>query len=118
MFLFGKKENDMFYNSQDDFSKNTSSVSFSEAEDFIRENSCGVKILGTNDSLCSAIKEKVDAAFVQNGSEERALHIDDLNIIAAYGVIHLPALVIDGKVVCTGRVPEKTEIASFIKKRR
>ena len=42
------------------------------------------------------------------------IKVTDYREIAAYGVMHTPGLVIDGKVVSTGRVPSAGDIAEWL----
>lgn len=118
MFLFGKKSEKPVPVQTEPRSEQDTATAFCEAEKFAAEHQSGIKILGTGTSLCAALKEAVDEVLAQFFPGERTEYIGDIYKIAAYGVMHTPALVIDGKVVCTGRVPSKKEIASFLKKRR
>jgi hypothetical protein len=43
-------------------------------------------------------------------------HVRDIKKIMEYAVMRTPALVIDEKVACSGRVPSKEEIKSFLNK--
>ena len=45
-------------------------------------------------------------------------HITDFGQIAACGVLHTPALMVDGKVVSSGRVLTKEEAKDLIRKAR
>jgi predicted DsbA family dithiol-disulfide isomerase len=40
--------------------------------------------------------------------------VEDFPTIMAYGVRSTPALVIDGKVVVSGKVPSKAEVTSLV----
>ena len=117
MFLFGRRKKPLAGHTERPAGRNASAA-LREAEDFIAEHRNGVKVLGTDIALCAALKEAVDEVLAQLSPAERTEYIGDVYKIAAYGVMHTPALVIDGQAVCTGRVPSKNEIASFIKKRR
>ena len=45
-------------------------------------------------------------------------HVTDFAQIAAYGVMTTPALVVDGKVVCCGKVLKKDEAKALIERAR
>ncbi len=42
-------------------------------------------------------------------------HVHDMKKIMEYPILTTPALVIDEKVVCSGKVPSKAEVTSFLK---
>ncbi|WP_428770725.1 thioredoxin family protein [Treponema sp. HNW] len=118
MFLFGKKRETPLATDTELPSENDELSALQEAEYRITKEAQGIKILGSDTVLCFSLKEAVDEVLVQLSPNESAELISDPYITAAYGVIHTPALVVDGRVVCTGRLPSKKEIASFIKKMR
>ena len=41
-------------------------------------------------------------------------HVRDMKEIARYGVMGVPALLINGKVVCTGSVPPKNKLKTWL----
>ena len=45
-------------------------------------------------------------------------HVTDFAQIAAYGVMSTPALVVDGKVLSSGRVLKKEEAVALLRKAR
>ena len=45
-------------------------------------------------------------------------HVRDFEKIAAYGVMTIPALVVDGQVVSYGKVLKKEEVVVILKKVR
>jgi len=77
-----------------------------------------VKILGTGCARCNQLEESTVEALKQLGMESTVEHVDDLGQIAAYGVMMLPAIVIDGKVASYGKVLKTDEIVRLIKKVR
>ena len=115
MFLFGKKERG---DAQDDFRPQSQDglSPFAQAERLIAQNPSGIKILGTNGAVCLAMKTAFEEALARAGSSKTVEYIDDLNVIAAYGVIHTPAVAADGKLVASGRVLTAGEIAAIVKK--
>ena len=40
--------------------------------------------------------------------------VTDINKILAYHILYTPGLVLNGQLVCSGRVPTKAEISKFI----
>ena len=63
-------------------------------------------------SLKSMLSAK--AATVAASKQAEIVKVTDIAQIAAYGLMSTPGLVIDEKVVCSGRVPSKTEVTTFI----
>ena len=50
------------------------------------------------------------------GTEFRVIPVTDMETIMTYGVAVTPAVVVDGKVMCEGNVPEYDEICEWIGK--
>jgi hypothetical protein len=48
------------------------------------------------------------------GIDATVEEVKDIKKIMQYPILTTPGLVIDEKVVCSGRVPTKAEVASFI----
>lgn len=78
----------------------------------------GVKVLGSGCDKCNALEEAVRLALKELGMDENIDHVTDFAQIAAYGVMTTPALVVDGKVVSTGKVLKKDEAKAMIQKAR
>ena len=60
----------------------------------------------------------VKAALASLGLEEPVELITDFSVIAAYGVMSTPALVVDGKVVSYGKVLKRDEVETILKRER
>jgi len=73
-----------------------------------------IEILGMGCAKCKQLEENARKALEPNGKGVEIVKVTDLNSIVAYGVMSTPALVIDGKVKCTGRIPGPDEIAKWI----
>lgn len=75
-----------------------------------------IKILGTGCASCKNL-EKATRELV----EEMRIHAsvskeEDIMSIMSYGVMRTPGLVIEGKVVLSGRVPSKNELKALLEK--
>jgi len=75
-----------------------------------------VEILGMGCPNCKALEEKVKEAAKAAGIKADIKKVTDINGIVSYGVMATPALVIGGKVKCSGRIPEQKEIEGWLKK--
>lgn len=77
-----------------------------------------VKVLGGGCANCHALEASAKAALAELGLPQEVGHITDFGEIAACGVLHTPALMVDGKVVASGRVLSKEEAKDLIEKAR
>ena len=74
-----------------------------------------LEILGTGCANCQKLMAITAAAVRDLGIEDAELvKVEDLLRIMAYGVMSTPALVIDGNVVMSGKVPSQAEVTSMI----
>lgn len=73
-----------------------------------------IKILGTDCAKCKALEDATAEVIKENGFESDIQAIGDIKQILNYNVMAIPALVINEKVVCAGRVPSKSEIKIFM----
>ncbi len=69
-----------------------------------------IQILGTGCPKCKKLAENVEAAAKALDLEYELEKVTDINAIMAFGVMMTPALVIDGVVKVTGKVPSIEEI--------
>lgn len=77
-----------------------------------------ILILGGGCNACNQLEAATVEALKELGIEEVVGHITDFAVIATYGVMSTPALVVDGKVVCMGKVAKKEELVELIQKAR
>jgi small redox-active disulfide protein 2 len=75
-----------------------------------------LKILGTGCAKCKTLEKVTNEVVAENNIDAEVQKIEDIVEIMAYGIMTTPALVINEKVVFSGRVPSKSEIKSFIDK--
>ena len=73
-----------------------------------------VKVLGMGCATCRLLKEKVTRVLAETGTEAVIEEVTDFSAILDYGVSSTPALVVDGKVVLAGRVPEVGQIRALL----
>lgn len=71
-----------------------------------------IKVLGTGCSKCQALHKTVLQAVESLGIKAEVIKEEDLTQIMKYNVMMLPALVVNEKVVATGKIalPEVKEI--------
>jgi len=73
-----------------------------------------VQILGPGCPKCEKLKANAEQAAKLAGTEVMVEKISDINQIAAFGVMMVPALVIDGEVKAVGKVLSPEEIKAML----
>lgn len=73
-----------------------------------------VKVLGSSCTKCSELEANTKAALAELGMDTTIDHVADFTQIAAYSVMTIPALVVDGKVVSFGKVLKKDEVVKLL----
>ncbi len=79
------------------------------------EHTMEIKVLGTGCNNCKKTKAVVADAIKELGLDVAVVEVQDIPSIMAYGVMSTPAIVIDEKVVSTGRVPAKSQVIQMIR---
>ncbi len=74
-----------------------------------------IKVLGKGCPKCKRLEEIVHEALTELGVEAAVAHVTDINAIMAYPIMNTPGLVINEKLVMSGRLPRKEEVAQWIK---
>lgn len=73
-----------------------------------------VRILGSGCPNCKRLEKVAREALAEMGVEGTVTKVTSFNDIMAYDIIATPGLVVDEKVVSSGRVPSKAEVVSLI----
>ncbi|HSP53928.1 MAG TPA: thioredoxin family protein [Cryobacterium sp.] len=73
-----------------------------------------IKILGPGCSNCKNLTKAATAAVKELGLDATIEKVEDYAAIVGYGVMSTPALVIDEKVVVSGRVPNVAEVRTLL----
>ena len=73
-----------------------------------------IQILGSGCAKCAKLAERTEAAAEEMGIEYDLEKITDLDSILKFGVMITPALVVDGEVKVSGRVPHKNDIIKML----
>jgi small redox-active disulfide protein 2 len=74
-----------------------------------------IKVLGSGCPKCKLLEKNVIETLKKLGNEAKVEKVTDYAEIASYNVMSTPALVVNGKVVLTGRVPNPVELAEILK---
>lgn len=73
-----------------------------------------VKVLGSGCAKCKALVEMVKQASEQTGVTIELEKVEDMAKIVGYGVMGTPGLVIDGKVVHAGSLPDPKKVITWL----
>jgi len=73
-----------------------------------------IEVLGTGCAKCKTLYEAVQAAVKQKGVAAEIVKVEDIPSIMKYGVMSTPALVINGRVMFSGKTASAGEIAGML----
>jgi small redox-active disulfide protein 2 len=75
-----------------------------------------IKVLGTGCANCKSLEKAVINALAEMNIAANVEKVEDIQKIMSYGIMHTPGLVINEKVVLSGRVPSIKELKEIIAK--
>ena len=75
-----------------------------------------IKVLGTGCPKCKALEKAVVNSLSELHIQADVSKVEDIVEIMQFGVMQTPALVINGKVVLSGRLPKDQELKSLLTK--
>ncbi len=75
-----------------------------------------IKILGPGCAKCGKTEKIVREAVEAAGIEANVEKVTDMMEIAGYKVFSTPAVVVDGEVKLSGKVPKKKDVLGWIAK--
>jgi len=73
-----------------------------------------VIILGPGCYSCNKLEQDVMAVLSETGIQASLNHVSDPSLIAQYGILSTPALIINGEVKSAGRLPGKSVIKKWL----
>ena len=73
-----------------------------------------IKVLGTGCANCKTTLKLIEEAALAKGVEVKLEKVEDMAAILGYGVMSTPGVVIDGKVVHAGGVPDRKKIEGWL----
>lgn len=73
-----------------------------------------IKVLGAGCKNCQNLEKFTREALEKTNKEAEVIKVTDMAEIQRYGVMRTPALVVDEKVVVSGRVPKVKEIEKWL----
>lgn len=75
-----------------------------------------IKVLGTGCAKCKSLEKLTNEVVAESGITATVEKVEDILKIMQFGVMSTPALVIDKKVVLSGRLPSASELKEIILK--
>jgi len=75
-----------------------------------------IKVLGTGCAKCKSLEKLTNEVIAESGVDATVEKVEDILKIMQFGVMSTPALVIDKKVVLSGRLPSAAELKEIIRK--
>jgi small redox-active disulfide protein 2 len=73
-----------------------------------------IKVLGPGCANCERLYAETEKALTRLGMKVQLTKVQEIHEIAAHGVMMTPALVIDGKVKSSGRIPNQAELTDWL----
>jgi small redox-active disulfide protein 2 len=73
-----------------------------------------IKVLGPGCAKCHQLEQTTKEAIKELGIDAEIEYVKDIKKIMEYPILTTPGLVIDENLVCSGRVPTKAEVTTFI----
>jgi len=73
-----------------------------------------IKILGTGCPNCQRLEKLAKEVAGEMGVEATFVNVTDMRKIMTYDILGTPGLVINDKVVSSGRIPTKAEVTTWV----
>ena len=73
-----------------------------------------IKVLGSGCANCRTTLKLIEEIAQARGVAVNLEKVDDMAAILGYGVMSTPGVVIDGKVVHAGGVPDRKKVESWL----
>ena len=73
-----------------------------------------IKILGTGCAKCHQLEQTTRQAVKELAIDATIEEVKDMKKIMEYPILTTPGLVVNEELVCSGRIPSKSEVTQFI----
>lgn len=73
-----------------------------------------IRIVGFGCRRCGELHERVTQVVRLLATEVRVVRDDDILSPMRFGLLALPGLIVDGKIICAGRVPSVDELTRLL----
>ena len=84
----------------------------------VEKSACGchIKVLGAGCKSCHELHENVKKAVANMNLDAKVEYITDMEKVMSYGVMSMPAIVVNEQVVSMGKVLNATQVEELLKK--
>ena len=73
-----------------------------------------IKVLGSGCANCKRVEQIANKVVAEMALEAEVIKVTDYADIMAYNILSTPGLVVNEKVVCTGRIPTPAEVTTWL----
>ncbi len=73
-----------------------------------------IKVLGSGCANCKRVEQIARKVVTDMSIEAEIIKVTDYNAITAYDILSTPGLVINEKVVSSGRIPTPAEVTTWV----
>jgi small redox-active disulfide protein 2 len=73
-----------------------------------------IKVLGSGCANCKRVEQIARKVVNEMSLEAEVIKVTDYNDIMAYNVLSTPGLVVNEKLVCSGRIPTPAEVNTWV----
>ena len=73
-----------------------------------------IKVLGSGCANCKKVEEIARRAVTGLAIEADVVKVTDMAKITEYPILGTPGLVVNEKVVCSGRIPTESEVMTWL----
>jgi small redox-active disulfide protein 2 len=77
-------------------------------------NMLTIKVLGSGCANCKRVEQIARKIVTEMSLEAEVVKVTDYNDIASYNILSTPGLVVNEKVVCSGRIPSPAEVTTWL----
>lgn len=75
-----------------------------------------IEVLGSGCPKCHTTEENVKKALSELNKQAEVIKVTDINAMIEKGIMHTPAIIINGRTVLQGKVPTVEQIKQIIQK--
>jgi len=73
-----------------------------------------IKVLGSGCANCKRVEQIARKVITEMGIEAEIIKVTDYNEITAHNILSTPGLIINERVVSTGRIPTPAEVKTWL----